>query len=345
MSNFNPTYHATQDGVDTTFADRTALSLPDLKKDILTAYHAMTKFAGTGMTKSINSFAGRFPASARMSDPAYHTPGTRLLGLSSNEPYRNYRDIYADDRLVMHLFIDELDANARAIIDFQDVFGLEMGQAISQYNDKNAAIIIALAARASATVSGGDTGVQIEKAACDINVGALNAGIWDMKNGFDENSVPAMGRRASLFPVQYNLIASSFDRPFYRELGMNGSLGAEVAIPAYAGFERFDMSNNIPSTNIASSATGTRNTYAGDFTKTVMLAWGNDTFGTVTVRPLSQGGNAQPKPTGANTASKEQPIEIREVSIPEAFGNLILTSLVTGHGVLRPEHGGELTTP
>lgn len=341
MSTFNPSYHSTLNNVSTTFADRTALSLPDLKKDILTAFHASNKFAPKAMVRSTNSFSARFPASWKTTY-SYHVPGTRLLG-QTDPPARNYRDITLDDRMVVHLFVDELDEQARAIVPFQGMFGMEMGQAIAQADDQNCAIIAALAARAAATVTGGDGGNVIIKANADINVGALNAAIWDLKNAMDEKNVPQMMRSLGLRPAQYNLLAATYDRPFHRDLGQSGSIGGQVRIPEYAGFEEIFMSNNIPSTNIASSPTGTRNTYAGDFTQTVALGFYAGAYGTVvTDSGLAQGGASQPTPTGENTAAQFQPLDVREVKIPEAYGTLYLCSLVTGHGILRPEAAGEI---
>lgn len=341
MSSFVPSYQSTLNNVSTNFSDRTALSLPDLKKDIITAFHANNKFAPKAMLKSTNSFSARFPASWKTT-ASYHTPGTRLLG-QSDPPARNYRDITLDDRMVVHLFVDELDQQVRSIVPFQGMFATEMGQAIAQADDQNCAIIAALAARASATVTGGDGGNVIIKANADINVGALNAAIWDLKNAMDEKNVPQMMRSLGLRPAQYNLMAATYNRPFYRELnGTGGSIGGQVRIPEYAGFSEIFMSNNIPSTNISSSATGTRNTYAGDFTSTVALGFYAGAYGTVvTDSALSQGGASQPSPT-TDTASMAQPLDVRAVQIPEAYGTLYLCSLITGHGILNPPAAGEI---
>lgn len=341
MGTFNPSYMSTVNNVTTAFSDRTALSLPDLKKDIITAFHANNKFAPKAMVRSTDSFSARFPASWKTS-ASYHTAGTRLLG-QTDPPARNYRDITLDDRMVVHLFVDELDQQARAIVPFQGMFAMEMGQAIAQADDQNCAIVAALAARASATVTGGDGGNVIVKANSDINVGALNAAIWDLKNAMDEKNVPQMLRSLGLRPAQYNLMAATYDRPFYRELnGTGGSIGGSVKIPEYAGFSEIFMSNNIPSTNIVSSPTGTRNTYNGDFTNTVALGFYAGAYGTVvTNAALSMGGSSQPTPT-TDTNAQFQPLDVREVKIPEAYGTLYLCSLITGHGVLNPPAAGEI---
>lgn len=345
MSNFNPAYYSTLNNVSTNFSDRTALSVIDLKKDIITAFHATNVFAPRAMQRSTNSFAARFPASWKMSS-AYHTAGTRLLG-DTSPPARHYRDITLDDRIVTHLFVDELDANARAVVPFQGMFAMEMGQAISQFDDQNCAVVAALVARASATMTGGSAGSVVEKASCDVNIGALNAAIWDAKNAMDEKNVPGLGRTLALRPAQYNLIAASLDRMFYRDLGQqNGSFGSNVVLPGYAGFSEIVMSNNIPSTNIASDPSGSRNTYSGDFTKTVAVGFAPGAFGTVySASALPMGGSEQPQPTGQDTAAQFQPLDVREVAIPEAYGKLYLASLVTGHGILNPPCGVEIRKP
>lgn len=345
MSNFNPSYNSTVDNVATTFADRTALSLPDLKRDIITAFHAKTVFAPRGLMRGTNSYSARFPASWKTT-AGYHTVGTRLLG-QTDPPARNYRDITLDDRLVAHLFVDELDAKARGLINFQGMFGEEMGHAIAQTNDQNVAIIACLAARAAATVTGGGGGLVIQKSSADTNVGALNAAIWDIKNGMDEQDVPEPGRTLVLRPAQYNLMASSMQNLFYREIGQGGSVGGKVLIPSYAGFEEILYSNNLPSTNIASSATGTRNTYAGDFTKTVASAFQRGAFGTVySESSLPQGGNSQPADVNAATQdARMMPLDVRDVEIEEAYGTLYLTSLITGHGILNPVRAAEIRIP
>lgn len=344
MSNLNPSYASTINNVDTTFSDRTALSLPDLKRNIITAYHAMTKFSPRALRAVTNSYSARFPASWKTT-AAYHTPGVRLTG-QTDAPKRNFRDITLDDRIVTHIFMDELDANARALIQFDEMFAMEMGQAIAQFDDQNAAIVAVLAARASATVSGGDGGTQIEKASADSNVGALNAAIWEAKNKMDEKNVPMGGRSLIMRPAQYNLMAATHDRMFHRELGQGGSIGAAVSLPAYAGFSNLDMSNNIPSTNIGSSPTGAQNTYHGDFTKTVAVGFTQGAFGSVySSASLPMGGNQEPAPTGADTATQMQPLDVREVAIKEAYGTLYMASLITGKGVLNPPGAVEIKTP
>jgi hypothetical protein len=291
-----------------------------------------------------NSFAARFPASWTTT-AAYHTPGTRLTG-QTNPPARAYRDITLDDRLVTHLFVDELDANARAVINFQTMFAQEMGQAISQFDDINCAIVALLTARAAATVTGANGGLTLTKTAADTNIGALNAIIWDTKNAFDEKLVSKTGRTLALRPAQYNLMAATLDRAFHRDLGQGGSIGASVNVGSYAGFSEIHMSTNIPSTNIASTPTGARNTYHGDFTKTVGVAWAQGAFGTVlSSNGLPMGGGSQPTPVGQDTQAAFQPLDVREVKIPEAFGTLYIASLVTGHGILNPPCAIELALP
>lgn len=335
---------ATVNNTATTFADRTALSLPDLKKDLLTAFHASHQFAPRALSKTINSYSGRFPASGKLAAPSYHTPGTRLLG--GTPPKRAYKDIVLDDRIVLHLFIDELDNNARAIIPFQSMYAMEMGMSIANFDDQNTAIVAVNNARASATVNGEDGGNVVSKAGCDTNIGSLNACLWDGKNSFDLKNIPAPGRSLGLRPTQFNLIAASLDRMFYRQLGQGGSIGAPVSLPEYAGWSEIFMSNNIPSTNISSNPSGAQNTYSGDFTKTVGVGFAPGAFGTVnTSASLPQGGGSQPQPVGADTGAQFQPIDVREVEIREAYGTLVLASLVTGHGGLRPECGLEIKTP
>lgn len=345
MSNFNVSNAATINNVTTAFSDLVALSLPDLKKDVITAHHAATQFSGRGLYQTTNSYAARFPASLTMTS-SYHTPGTRLLG-NSTPPPRNFRDVYLDDRLVSHIFMDELDSSARSIIPFQNIFGQEMGHAIGQPDDINCAIIAVLAARASATVSGGPTGTQITKADCNVNVGALMAAMWDMKNGMDEKNVSGLNRTLILRPAQYNLLLAATDRIIHRDLGQGGSIGGNPVIPPFAGFSNIEMSNNIPSTNISSSATGTRNTYAGDFTKTVGVAFAPGAFGTVTsTAGLAMGGGQTPTPVGpGQTGAQLMPINVKPIEMPDAFGTLYVSSLIIGHGILDPLKAGEIKLP
>lgn len=343
MSSFVPAYQSSVNNVTTNFSDRIALSLPELKKDIITAFHASNIFAPRALTRYTDSYSARFPASSTMS-VEYHTPGSRLLGLTP--PKRAYRDITLDDRLVAHLFIDELD-EARGLVPFQSMMAMEMGQGLAQYDDQNTGIIAVLAARASATVTGGQGGTILTKASCNTNIGALNAAIWDAKNAMDEAKVSSGGRQMALAPAQFNLIASSLNRMFYRELGQtSGSFGGEVSLPGYAGFTEFSATLNLPSTNISSSATGTRNDYYGNFTKTVAVAWAPKAFGTVySTQGLPQGGGTQPAPTGKDTETQMHPVAVREVVIPEAYGKLLLASLVVGHGILNPACAVEIVIP
>lgn len=339
MSSFVPSYQSTINNVSTNFSDRVAGSQIHLNKDILSAFHAKTQFLTPNrclmMGTPPGNFGEQFPSSWVMGAPSYHTPGTRLLG--GTPPLRNFRQIILDDRLVTHLFLDEQDQRARSVVQFSPMMGQEMGQSIAQYVDQQAAIVIALAARASSNFTGTpalDSGLQLNRAGSSTNLSALNAAIWDAKNSFDEKNVPESGRTLALRPAQFNLLAAAFNDTFHRTATPGPKVSATV--PSYAGFDEILWSNNIPSTNIATNPSGAQNTYSGNFTATNFLAWHRSAFGCLyTDASLSHGGATLPSAV-TETDAKMMPVDIRTVKIDEAYGDLFLASVILGMSFLLP---------
>jgi len=338
----NPSWVNTHNNVSTTFNDRIAITLPEYKKGLIRAFHANTKFAPRSMVQTVtNAPSARFRSSWKAT-AEYHTPGVRLLGMTP--PGRNFREIFLDDRLVSHHFIDYLDIARGLDSEAAKMFGEEQGHALAAADETNTAIIACLAARAAANITGADTGFTITESDVGTNISVLNAALWTAKNQLDIRNVNPNGRMLALRPSQYNLLAANMDRMFNRQLGQSsGSFGGNVVIPDYAGFQEIFMSNYIPSTSVSTPA-GARNTYAGDFTKTVAVGFHSTSFGTVRSGSLEGGGSEQPSEI-ADTSAIMEPVSSRVIEIPDALGYLKVASLVTGHGICNPVGSFEIVIP
>jgi hypothetical protein len=98
----------------------------------------------------------QFPATWKV-QAGYHVPGTEIVGQTSNLAERI---INIDDLLIASAFIAVID-EAKAHYEVRSEYAKQCGLALSYQWDKNVLQVGALAARASATISGADGGTQL----------------------------------------------------------------------------------------------------------------------------------------------------------------------------------------
>lgn len=292
-----------------------ALFLKVFSGEVLTAFETASVTRDKHFVRTIQSGkSAAFPATWKVTG-GYHTPGTEIVGQTSNV---NERVITIDDLLVSSVFIPNID-EAKNHFEYRSVYSNECGVFLGTNWDKNILQVMALAARASATVTGANGGTSLTSSGTLYKTSATDivSGLYAIAQAMDEKDVPAGQKRyAYLKPAQYYLLAqvdSLVDRDFS---AANGDK-SKAQVLSVAGLELV-RSNNVPSTNVASGPTA----YQGDFTKTSILVSTDAAVGTVKLMDLSS----------------EMEYDIRRQ------GTLIVAKYAMGHGILRPECSAELKT-
>jgi hypothetical protein len=256
-----------------------------------------------------------FPATWKVT-AAYHTPGAEIVGQTSAI---SERVILIDGMLVSSVFLAEID-EAMAHYDVRSEYAKQTGAVLSNTWDKNVLQAGCLAARASATVTGGFGGTQLTSATTLYKTSAVDlaAGIYSAAQTMDEKDIPEGDRNVFVKPAQYYLLAQS-TALINRDWGGNGSY-SEGKIVNIAGMP-IVKTNHLPTTNL-SQVSGTNGTYHGDFTKTAALVMTRGAVGTVKLRDLAMSVDYDPR----------------------RLGHLIVSRYAVGHGILRPECAVELLT-
>lgn len=290
--------------------DVDALFLKVFSGEVLTAFHRDNVFLNKSMVRTIsNGKSAQFPAVGTIT-AAYHTPGTELVG--TQVPAAE-RVITVDDLLVAQAFIANID-EAKAHYDVRSIYSDEAGAVLAETMDKNLAQVGVLAARASATVTGGNGGSVLTNAGYGTDAQLLAAGLFTAAQTLDEKNVRG-DRNVFLRPAQYYLLAqnTTLINQWY---GGKGAI-SDGTIFKVAGIEVV-KTNALPNTNVATGVTA----YQGNFSTTVGLVMGKQAIGTVKLLDLAT----------------ESDYDIRRQ------GTLIVAKYAVGHGILRPEAAIELKT-
>jgi hypothetical protein len=298
--------------------DVDALFLKKFAGEVLGAFSETNVALSRTMVRNIeNGKSAQFPATWKAT-ASYHTPGTEIVGqvIKGGE-----RVIVIDDLLISDVFIASID-EAKAHYDFRSEYSKQLGAALSRTMDANILQVGLLAARASATVTGGNGGTIVTDADADAMTSAgadsLVASLFAAAQALDEKDVPSEDRYAFLRPAQwYNLINSStklINRDYTK--GINGGVDSNE-LGSVAGI-KVVKTNNLPDSNVATGPTA----YQGDFSDTVALVMHRSAVGTVKLIDLGM----------------EMAYDIRRQ------GTLIVGKYAVGHGILRPESAVEVNT-
>src|SRR5690606_882110 len=106
-----------------------------------------------------NGKSAQFPVLGK-GDATYHTPGAEIDGM---DVLGNERVITIDDLLVAPRFVADID-QAMVHWDYRSALSRDIGMALSRRLDQNVLRVHVLAARASATVQGGNGGTVLTSA-------------------------------------------------------------------------------------------------------------------------------------------------------------------------------------
>jgi hypothetical protein len=292
--------------------DVDALFLKVYAGEVLTAFTESNRFADRTMVRNITSGkSAQFPATWK-ANASYHTPGTEIVGdvIAGNE-----RVILIDDLLISPVFIASID-EAKTHYEVRSEYSKQAGAALARKMDKNLAQVGLLAARASATVSGGNGGTVITSATALTSASALETAAFAAAQALDEKDVPEDDRYLYLKPAQYYLLINSGSRAINRDFSGNGSV-ADGTIFRIAGLQ-IVKTNNLPQANVNTGPAA----YQGDFSTTAALAMHRSAVGTVKLIDLAV----------------EMAYDIRRQ------GTLVVAKYAIGHGILRPESAVEVKT-
>lgn len=292
-----------------------ALFLKMFAGEVLTAFSELNVFQAKTMVRSITQGkSAQFPATWKAA-ASYHTPGTYIVGqqIAGNE-----RVITIDDLLISPVFIASID-EAKSHFEFRSEYSKQCGEALARTLDHNLSQVIALAARASATVTGGNGGTQIVSSTSKTNADAFIAACADAAQALDEKDVPSSDRFISCSPDMYYQLLTSGSRAVNRDYNadsVNGGVASGQIFRLF-GMELVKTNHN-PSTNVTTGPTP----YQGNFSTTSGLIWQRGAVGTVKLMDLA--------------AEMEYKIEQQ--------GTLIVAKYALGHGILRPECAVEVVT-
>lgn len=290
--------------------DAQALFLIRYAGEVLEQFDVKNVFLDKHTVRQIDSGkSAQFPATG-LGDASYHTPGVELVGTKIKH---NQRLISIDDQLIADRFIANID-EAMNHYDVRSIYSKDAGRALARAFDRHVAAVGVLAARAAATVSGGDAGSRISDTDAHTSGSSLAASIFLAGQYLDEKNVDEDGRYCFLRPAQYNLLAQTTG-VINKDWGGLGSYG-KGKVFELAGITCV-KTNNLPSTNIATGPVA----YQGDFSDTVALVMNASAVGTVKLIDLAV----------------EMQYDIRRQ------GTLVVAKYAMGHGILRPEAAVEIS--
>lgn len=296
--------------------DKLALFLKVFAGEVLTAFAEVNVALNLSTIRNIQSGkSASFPATWKAA-AEYHTPGTEIVGAAIKH---NERIINIDSVLISHAFLANID-EAMNHYDVRSDYSKQLAYALSNQMDKNLLQLMVLAARASATITGGYGGTQLTAAGYDTTANTLAQGIYDAAQTLDEKDIPESEERfIVLRPKHYNLLIQS-DKALHRDWNLSEDNGtyASGKIFRIAGV-RIVKSNHLPNSNIA-AVTGQNNTYSADFSNTIGVVATKQAVGTVKLMDLGM----------------ESEYDIRRQ------GHLFVAKYACGHGLLRPECAVEL---
>ncbi|BAF89583.1 minor capsid protein 10 [Azorhizobium caulinodans ORS 571] len=308
-----------------------ALFLKQFSGEVMTAFSEVNVMMERHLVRTItNGKSAQFPATWK-ADAYYHVPGTELQGQSIKH---GERVITIDDLLVSPVFVAQID-EAKNHYDVRSIYTNECGYALANQADKNVLQTAVLAARASATITGGIGGSTLAVGPDIVTNanGALVNALYLAAQTLDEKDVPEQGRFAVFKPAQYYKLVLD-DKAINRDFTAgNGDIRTGKVFDI-AGVQ-IVKSNHLPTSAIAAPA-GSANVptgvtpqigprplgkYAGDFSNTAGLVMHANAVGTVKLMDLSVEG---------------------EYLITRQ-GTLIVAKYAMGHGILRPECAVELS--
>ena len=283
---------------------------------------------------------------------AYHTPGESIMGSFVDDgdgvgeagegKYLSRikhaeRKIGIDGTLVSSAFIADID-EAKNHYDVRSSYTTQIGRELAYHADRALIHTIIGGARETNDRFGGTEARYLgEDIIGDGGSGSytadqLVATIAEVAQKMDEKNVPSEGRYVIFTPAQYYTLVKSGNNAINTDFGGMGSI-ATGEVTQVSGI-RILKSNHVPTTNliptnsvfndnsIANNPFGGTTGYAGNFLKTVGVAFQTEGVGTVKLLDLALESEYQ----------------------LDRLGTLMVAKYAMGHGVLREECCYEIKT-
>lgn len=293
-------------------SDKRELFLKVFGGEVMSAFEENNVVLDKHMIRTISSGkTAQFPATWKVT-AAYHTPGAEIVGQTANVSERR---IHIDDLLLSSVFFANID-EAMTHFDVRSEYSKQCGLQLAYRFDKNVLQVGVLAARASATVTGGFGGTQLTSSTTLYRTSAsdLAAGIYAGVQAMDEKDIPESEQKwVFVRPAQYYLLAQSTALINRDWMGAGSYSDGKILRIAGAGIVK---TNHLPITDLSgTSVTGEKNTYYADFSKTAFLLMTRGAVGTVKLLDLAT----------------EMGYDMRRQ------GTLVIAKYAIGHGILRPE--------
>lgn len=293
--------------------DNRALFLKVFSGEVLTTFNTKTVMADKTRVRNIASGkSAQFPAIGKTT-ASYHTPGTEITGdvIQSDE-----KVITIDDKLIAKTFISDVD-EAISHFEVRSEYSRQMGDALAQTYDRN---LLSLAVKAARDTGAGGLGVGAvgQGNAVSATLGAaptvadIIAAIYEGAKVLDEKNIPDTDRYVFVSPAVYWGIVTN-DKILNKDFGGNNGVYSDGTVINVAGM-KIVKTNNL-AVDHTTTTTDYSSKYGVDATKTRALIMHPQALGTVKLMDLAS----------------EMEYDIRRQ------GTLMISKMLVGHGVLRPE--------
>lgn len=293
--------------------DNRALFLKIFSGEVLTTFNSKTVMAEKTRVRNIASGkSAQFPAIGRTT-AAYHTAGAEITG---NVIQSDEKVITIDDKLLASTFISDVD-EAISHFEVRSEYSRQMGDALAQTYDRN---LLSLAVKAARDTGAGGLGVGAvgQGNAVSATLGAapttadIIAAIYTAARVMDEKNIPDTDRYVFVSPTVYWGIVTD-DKILNKDFGGNNGVYSDGTVINVAGM-KIVKTNNLAVDHTAAT-TDYSSKYGVDATKTRALVMHPQALGTVKLMDLAS----------------EMEYDIRRQ------GTLMISKMLVGHGVLRPE--------
>ena len=322
-------------------SDKDALFLKVFSGEILTTFEEFNVMKGLHTIRTIsNGKSAQFPVTG-IADAKYHVPGENIADTTANSYLSQIKHaekvINIDDVLLASTFIANID-ELKNHYDVRSIYAKELGKALAKRFDLATMKTLVGAARASATITGGKAGIQI-----DSNSGGINAlsgteiqnALFSAAQKLDENDIPDDGQRfAILKPKDYYTLVASGEDVVNRDFGGRGDV-ATGRIPMVAGINLY-KSNHLGDVSVDLSGTAT-----GDGTAN------NEPFGGATAGGPGYNGDLSTTEIIGGHPSAIGTVKLLDLATESDYkvelqGSLFVAKYAMGHGILRPEAAFEI---
>jgi hypothetical protein len=295
-------------GADNGGATKDQLFLKLFAGEVLASFNLANVFKDKTRMKSISTGKSyQFPALGTAT-AGYHTPGTEIVG--RNSIASSERVIVIDDILLANEYIAQID-ELKSHFDVRGEYAKQMGEALADQFDRNVARNLVLAARATATITGGNGGANVTNANVGLDAAVLAAAVYTQAQTFDQKGLPETERYVSVLPAQYYLMVQKTDL-INKDWNGSGSYSAGQ-MGTIAGIT-IVKSNKVPTANDSANSNIPAG-YRANFSTTVAVGWHKQAVGTVSLMD----------------------IQSETFWDPRRQSTLLLAKYACGHGVLRPE--------